>query len=74
MSATITDGSYAPSLTLFEVKMSKIFSSFHFVSGKKNKTKIKHGAGSRDTSVQYGCRDSTPLDQVGSKLFELDQT
>ena len=43
MDATITDGSYATSLTSFEVKMSVIFSSFHFVF-KKNKTKIMHGA------------------------------
>ena len=41
MDATITDGSYATSLTLFEVKMSKIFSSFHFnfQDGNQNKNK-----------------------------------
>ena len=39
--ATITDGSYATSLTSFEVKMSKIFSSFHFnfQYGNQNKNK-----------------------------------
>ena len=48
MSATITDGSYAPSLTLFEIKMSKIFSSFHFNFQYGNQNKNKAWSRSRD--------------------------
>ena len=41
LDATITDGSYATSVTLFEVKMAKIFSNFHFIfhDGNQNENK-----------------------------------
>ena len=41
MDATIMDGSYATFLTLFEVKMAKIFSNFHFIfhDGNQNENK-----------------------------------
>ena len=48
MDATIMDGSYATSLTLFEVKMAKIFSNFHFIFHDGNQIKNKAWSRSRD--------------------------
>ena len=48
MDATIMDGSYATSLTSFEVKMAKIFSNFHFIFHDGNQIKNKAWSRSRD--------------------------
>ena len=62
MDATITDGSYATSLTSFEVKMAKICSNFHFIFHDGNQNKNKAWSGSRDLrSVQLSRLDSLLL-------------
>ena len=48
MDATITDGSYATSLTSFEVKMAKICSNFHFIFHDGNQNKNKAWSRSHD--------------------------
>ena len=60
MDATIADGSYATSVTLFEVKMAKIFSNFHFIFHDGNQNKNKAWSGSRDLrSVRLSELDSS---------------
>ena len=51
LDATITDGSYATSVTLFEVKMAKIFSNFHFIFHDVNQNENKAWSRSCDLKL-----------------------
>ena len=65
MDATITDGSYATSLTSFDVKMAKICSNFHFIFHDGNQNKNKAWSWSRDLRSVWLSELAPPRGLIG---------